>query len=519
MSKIFKSIMALVFALMPFETMAQTVNPFIPDYAWCATQGAVVTRNGTGWGCLLPGTSGQVLKTNGAGANVGWQTVSGTGTVTSVGLSLPADFTVSGSPVTVTGTLGATWASVATGNKILASPDSAAGVPTFRSLVANDLPVVTVAKGGTNSSAASGTALDNITGFAGTGLMRRTGVGTYTFGTGVSLAEGGTGGTDAATAKTNLALNNVDNTSDVNKPVSTAQAASIATKVPLAGGTMTGILTLSADPVNALDASTRQYSDTKQGQIQNVSASVAANALTVGWTSPGGVQFRNATLTTGSPVVVNSTSSLSLTVPSGATLGTTSGQAAQLVLIVAYNAGSPALVIGNVAGGNNLDETGLISTTAISAGATSLTAFYSTSTITNSPYRVVGYINISEVTAGTWATAPTLVQGNGGQANTANQSLGMGQTWVDVSGSRAFGTTYWNNTPKPIALIVSPSGSGSALVVSASINGGAAFEFAVTQLPSGTALVSGFLIVPPGMSYNITQVGGTGAIRTWRELR
>jgi hypothetical protein len=37
----------------------------------------------------------------------------------------------------------------------------------------------------------------------------------------LAIANGGTGATTAAAAKTNLALNNVDNTSDANKPVST----------------------------------------------------------------------------------------------------------------------------------------------------------------------------------------------------------------------------------------------------------------------------------------------------------
>jgi hypothetical protein len=37
----------------------------------------------------------------------------------------------------------------------------------------------------------------------------------------VAIANGGTGASTAAAAKTNLALNNVDNTSDVNKPIST----------------------------------------------------------------------------------------------------------------------------------------------------------------------------------------------------------------------------------------------------------------------------------------------------------
>lgn len=48
---------------------------------------------------------------------------------------------------------------------------------------------VTVARGGTNATSASGTALDNISGFASTGLMRRTGAGAYSFGTTVSNGE------------------------------------------------------------------------------------------------------------------------------------------------------------------------------------------------------------------------------------------------------------------------------------------------------------------------------------------
>lgn len=72
-------------------------------------------------------------------ANNAWGAITtGTG-VTSVGLSMPADFTVSGSPVTSAGTLGASWASQAA-NLVLSSPNGSSGTPGFRALVNDDLP-------------------------------------------------------------------------------------------------------------------------------------------------------------------------------------------------------------------------------------------------------------------------------------------------------------------------------------------------------------------------------------------
>lgn len=64
---------------------------------------------------------------------------SGSGTVTSVGLSLPAIFSVSGSPVTTSGTLTATLASQSQ-NLVWASPNGSSGAPTFRALVQGDIP-------------------------------------------------------------------------------------------------------------------------------------------------------------------------------------------------------------------------------------------------------------------------------------------------------------------------------------------------------------------------------------------
>jgi hypothetical protein len=67
------------------------------------------------------------------------------GTVTSVGLSLPSVFSVSGSPVTTTGTLTGTLASQ-TANTVFAAPNGLAGTPTFRALTPSDLPTGTTTK-------------------------------------------------------------------------------------------------------------------------------------------------------------------------------------------------------------------------------------------------------------------------------------------------------------------------------------------------------------------------------------
>lgn len=64
---------------------------------------------------------------------------SGSGSVTSVGLALPSIFTVSGSPVTSTGTLTGALASQ-TLRTVFAAPVAANGVPSFRALDPLDIP-------------------------------------------------------------------------------------------------------------------------------------------------------------------------------------------------------------------------------------------------------------------------------------------------------------------------------------------------------------------------------------------
>lgn len=117
---------------------------------------------------------------------IGAGTSSTTGTVTSVGgtgtvsgISLSGTVTSSGN-LSLSGTLAVTPSNFAsqTANQILAAPNGTAGVPTFRALVAADIPTLNQ-----NTTGTAG----NVTGT-------------------VALANGGTGATTAANARTNLGL-------------------------------------------------------------------------------------------------------------------------------------------------------------------------------------------------------------------------------------------------------------------------------------------------------------------------
>lgn len=77
-----------------------------------------------------------VLKSAGAVSGGG----GGSGTVTSVGVTMPSVFAVSSSPVTTAGTIGVTFAAGQAGNLVLASPDGTTGAVGLRALVFSDLP-------------------------------------------------------------------------------------------------------------------------------------------------------------------------------------------------------------------------------------------------------------------------------------------------------------------------------------------------------------------------------------------
>ena len=239
-------------------------------------------------------------------------------------------------------------------------------------------------------------------------------------------------------------------------------------------------------------------------QIQPIAASVGSSALTV-TLNPTTLDFRSSTLSSGTVNTRTISSAISLVISSGSTLGTVSAQQSRIVVLAIDNAGTVELAAVNIAGGNDLSETGLISTTAEggAGAADSANVIYSTTARTNVPYRVVGYVESTQATAGTWATAPSTIQGYGGQALAAMSSLGYGQTWQSVT--RTSGTTYYNKSGKAICLKIEGTGTGATVPsVQISINAATAGNIAQTSAGAGTPNFSGNIIIPPFSSYILT---------------
>jgi len=144
-----------------------------------------------------------------------------------------------------------------------------------------------------------------------------------------------------------------------------------------------------------------------------IATSVASNALTIalkqqdGSTDPSvatpvKVGFRSGTATSGSFVERSITSAMSITVPSGATLGHSSGVSEFIYLYAKDVAGSIELCVTVNA---YFDEgVGGFGGTVISSGATNRSILYCSTTSTAGVVRLIGKIWITEATAGTWAS-------------------------------------------------------------------------------------------------------------------
>ena len=97
-------------------------------------------------------------------------------------------------------------------------------------------------------------------------------------------------------------------------------------------------------------------------------------------------------------------------------------------------------------------------------------------------------------------------------------SIGVGQTWQDVTSSRALGTTYTNTTGRPIQIagVVGPT---SSAVTTPIITIGSTNVYGNYSGVASNYVAFANIIIPPGANYSVAPANGTAALVNWRELR
>jgi hypothetical protein len=97
-------------------------------------------------------------------------------------------------------------------------------------------------------------------------------------------------------------------------------------------------------------------------------------------------------------------------------------------------------------------------------------------------------------------------------------SIGVGQTWQDVTGSRAVGTNYTNTTGNPIFISVSGGGQPNNGAMSMTVGGVLLGIQGFQSIASGRSNATMNAIVPNNTTYRVDNVTGWSLV-SWAELR
>ena len=215
----------------------------------------------------------------GAGLTLSGGVLAATATVTSVSLSAPAQFAVSGSPVTTIGTLSLAW-NTQTANTILAGPTSGgAAAPTFRTLVASDIPSLSYAPTGAITASGLTVATARLLGrtTASTGAIEEISIGAGLTLSGGVLSNSGAVGT--VTSVSVVTANGVSGSvaTSTTTPAITLTLGAITPTSVAASGAVTGS-NLSGS--NTGDQTITLTGDVTGSGTGGLAATIAANAVT-----------------------------------------------------------------------------------------------------------------------------------------------------------------------------------------------------------------------------------------------
>jgi hypothetical protein len=174
---------------------------------------------------------------------------------------------------------------------------------------------------------------------------------------------------------------------------------------------------------------------------------------------------------------------------------------------IAANASNVAITGGTI---DDVVITGLATDLAVADGGTGASSFTLNSVVLGNN---VGALDGNMVAPGTSGNA--LVSNGTTWVSGVVASIGVGQTWQDVTSSRALNTSYTNSTGKPIFLAISYVNTAETNDASITVSG---VEVASTRM--NISATSGYVtlnaIVPDGATYSYQS---DSALRRWVELR
>lgn len=97
-----------------------------------------------------------------------------------------------------------------------------------------------------------------------------------------------------------------------------------------------------------------------------------------------------------------------------------------------------------------------------------------------------------------------------------SSGFGIGQNWGDVTGSRSIGSSYTNNTGKPIMVIIAATSNGVNGLFNVLINNAVSFLSPSGYISGAWTTVS--FVVPNGQTYSTSQQGSNVTLQKWLEL-
>lgn len=263
---------------------------------------------------------------------------------------------------------------------------------------------------------------------------------------------------DNAAQRTTLGLGNVNNTTDLNKPISTATQTALNLKAPLVSPALTGVPTAPTAATSSNDTTVATTAFSK--------AAIEAAKTTSETDSTAGALLKVGDFGIGRILTTNNANNIPL--------------GGSVLLLAPPFTNGPLSNYYTLISNNGSDN--YSSQIAIPFHAT------------NAP------MHIRTQSDGTW-----------GAWRLVGPGLGAEQTWQDVTGSRASGVVYTNTTGRPIQVTVNVNDSG-----------GGAWNFvlngtALSWNDQGGSTDFASFIIPNGNTYQVNR--GAHTIAKWMELR